>query len=353
MTEREIQRLIVSLTAGPEHERLYAALIRRAGVAISPAESWALWYVAAYGPIDSPRLTARLNLDAGRAGDLIEALGRRGYVHADAQGATDLTPDGRHAIVALVTAGQEEIALLIRGREPADATKRARILARLTEAALASMPDDGGNRSDLPPELAASGVIAVLRARRPEFLPVLAGYLWDAGVGTIEIPAATEDFELAISALAETPSTVGAGDVVDVAQAQIAVRAGARFVSSPFAAQDVLRFCVDSGVAAIPLASTPGEAEAVWAEGASAIKVLSPGLEQMARALPGVPLIAVGSVDEDSAAGFIRAGACAVMAEGWLLADAADGGSLDEFGRRARRLVTAVAASLTVEQRDG
>ena len=67
MTEREIQRLIVSLTAGPEHERLYAALIRRAGVAISPAESWALWYVAAYGPIDTPRLTARLNLDAGRA----------------------------------------------------------------------------------------------------------------------------------------------------------------------------------------------------------------------------------------------------------------------------------------------
>ena len=41
------------------------------------------------------------------------------------------------------------------------------------------------------------------------------------------------------------------------------------------------------------------------------------------------------------------------MAEGWLLADAADGGSLDEFGRRARRLVTAVATSLTVEQRDG
>jgi len=63
--------------------------------------------------------------------------------------------------------------------------------------------------------------------------------------------------------------------------------------------------------------------------------------------------IAVGSVDEDSAARFIRSGACAVMAEGWLLADAPDGGSLDEFGQRARRLVTAVAASLTAEQRDG
>src|SRR4051794_40829757 len=113
MTEGEIQRLIVSLTAGPEHERLYAALIRRAGVAISPAESWALWHVAAYGPIDTARLTARLNLDAGRARDLIEALGRRGYVHAGAKDATELTPEGRHAIVALVTAGHEEIALLI------------------------------------------------------------------------------------------------------------------------------------------------------------------------------------------------------------------------------------------------
>jgi 2-dehydro-3-deoxyphosphogluconate aldolase / (4S)-4-hydroxy-2-oxoglutarate aldolase len=210
---------------------------------------------------------------------------------------------------------------------------------------LASMPDDSGKRSDLPPELAASGVMAVLRVHRPEFLPVLAGYLWDAGVGTIEIPAATEDFELAISVLGETAATVGAGDVVDVGQTQIAVRAGARFVSSPFAARDVLRLCVDSGVAAIPFASTPGEVEAVWADEAAAVKVLSPGLERVAHAFPGVPLIAVGSVDEHSAAGYIRAGACAVAADGWLLADAADGGSLEEFGRRARQLVTAVAAS--------
>jgi hypothetical protein len=95
-------------------------------------------------PRSIPRLAARLNLDAGRADDLFDPLRQLGYVHDDAQGAMDLTPDGRHAIVALVKARQEEIALLIRGREPTDQTERAQLLARLTKTALAAMLDDAG-----------------------------------------------------------------------------------------------------------------------------------------------------------------------------------------------------------------
>ena len=117
-------------------------------MAISPAESWALWHVAAHSPTDPARLAARLNLDAGCARDLFLALRRRGYVHDDAHGAMDLTPDGRHAIVALVKAGQEEIALVIRGHEPAEDTERARLLARLTKAALAAMPTATGGRQE-------------------------------------------------------------------------------------------------------------------------------------------------------------------------------------------------------------
>ena len=65
-------------------------------------------------------------------------------------------------------------------------------------------------RAELPFELTASGVIATVYARRPEFLPVLAAYLWDAGVGTVELSVTMDDCRPAISALRGTPSTVGA-----------------------------------------------------------------------------------------------------------------------------------------------
>ncbi len=37
--------------------------------------------------------------------------------------------------------------------------------------------------------------MAVLPADRPEFWPVLAGVLWDAGIGTIAVPIGAVDVE--------------------------------------------------------------------------------------------------------------------------------------------------------------
>jgi 2-dehydro-3-deoxyphosphogluconate aldolase/(4S)-4-hydroxy-2-oxoglutarate aldolase len=206
---------------------------------------------------------------------------------------------------------------------------------------------ESGVRPELPFEVSASGIIAVLRVRRPEFLPVLAGYLWDAGIGGIELSVTMEDSVLAVTALSETPSTVGAGDVVDVTQAKAVIEAGARFVSSPVTAGAVVGYCTKRGVAVISAAGTRNEVEAAWRAGASAVK-LDCGVTRMrlvACASPRIRLVATGGIDDRTAAKYIRAGACAVAAEDWLLADAADGGSLDQFQRRATRLVAAVAAA--------
>jgi hypothetical protein len=58
----------------------------------------------------------------------------------DGGGTLDLTPAERHAIVALITAGQEEIGLLLGPHEPADDEQRARMLGRLTRAASRRCP---------------------------------------------------------------------------------------------------------------------------------------------------------------------------------------------------------------------
>ena len=57
------------MAAGPEHERIYANLIGRSGVAISAGESWVLWHVGALGPITAQGLAAELHVAGlGRSG---------------------------------------------------------------------------------------------------------------------------------------------------------------------------------------------------------------------------------------------------------------------------------------------
>jgi DNA-binding MarR family transcriptional regulator len=128
------------LGTGAEHERLYRELIRRAGVAISSAESWVLWHVAARGPISAGALAARLELDPTVLSQPFEALRRRRYLETDPHGLPDLTAKGRHALVALIRAGQDEVSRLIGGREPAGRQGRTRAMHRLTRAALTTMP---------------------------------------------------------------------------------------------------------------------------------------------------------------------------------------------------------------------
>jgi 2-dehydro-3-deoxyphosphogluconate aldolase/(4S)-4-hydroxy-2-oxoglutarate aldolase len=206
-------------------------------------------------------------------------------------------------------------------------------------------------RAGLPFELGASGVIAVVRTRPIEFLPVLAGYLWDAGLGTIEIPISTPDACLAIRVLSETPATVGAGDVAEIAQVKAVIAAGAQFVSCPLAASGVIRCFAERGVAGIPLAGTPGDVGAAWHEGAAAVKVDHSVLVQRSwarrimSALPDLPLIATGAIDDRIAGDCIRAGARAVTVGDWLVDDAAKGGDLGALNERAGRLVAAVATA--------
>jgi DNA-binding IclR family transcriptional regulator len=66
---------------------------------MSPAERWALWHLAARGPITAEALARRLGADPAGLSVLFEALGRHGYVEPDPQGVPDLSAKGRRALV--------------------------------------------------------------------------------------------------------------------------------------------------------------------------------------------------------------------------------------------------------------
>ncbi len=90
----------------------------------------------------------------------------------------------------------------------------------------------------------------------------------------------------------------------------------ARFLTTDGLVLDVVDFAVKEGVVVFPGALTAGEILAAWKAGSDFVKVVpcsAVGGEKYIKALkdpfPQIPLIAAGGVNQQTAAGFILAGA--------------------------------------------
>ena len=134
---------------------------------------------------------------------------------------------------------------------------------------------------------------------------------------TMTIPGAVNVIKQLVQRLPEM--IVGAGTVLDAETARRCVDAGARFLTSPGLVPDVVAYALKTNVLAIPGALTPTEVIAAWRAGGDFVKIFPAapmGGEQYLRSLkvplPQVPLIAAGGVNQQTAVGFIRAGASAL-----------------------------------------
>lgn len=112
---------------------------------------------------------------------------------------------------------------------------------------------------------------------------------------------------------------VGAGTILDTEMAGKCLAAGASFLTSPALDLDIVKFALRENVAVIPGAMTPTEVVMAWKAGADFVKVFpceQVGGEKYIRALnaalPQIPMIAAGGVNQQTAAGFIMAGASAI-----------------------------------------
>jgi len=165
------------------------------------------------------------------------------------------------------------------------------------------------------------GVVAVVRAPRGEMLVDVAQALLSGGVDTIEItftvPRAHRVLEQVADRLGDKIA-LGAGTVLDPETARTALLAGAEFIVAPTVNLDVIRLCRRYDKAALPGALTPTEVLTAWEAGADIVKVFpsdltGPGyLKALAGPLPQVRLMPTGGVDLNTAADFLRAGACAL-----------------------------------------
>lgn len=112
---------------------------------------------------------------------------------------------------------------------------------------------------------------------------------------------------------------VGAGTVLDTETARRCIDAGASFLTAPGFDQAIVEFAVKEDIAVLPGALTPTEVVTAWKAGSDFVKVFPCAqvggekyIKALTTALPQIPMIAAGGVNQQNAAGFILAGAAAL-----------------------------------------
>jgi 2-dehydro-3-deoxyphosphogluconate aldolase / (4S)-4-hydroxy-2-oxoglutarate aldolase len=173
-----------------------------------------------------------------------------------------------------------------------------------------------------------SGVVAVIRAPSGEMLLEVAKALLAGGVEAIEVtftvPGAAKVIEQVANELGNK-ILLGAGTVLDSETARTALLAGAEFIVAPTVNLEVIRLCRRYDKAVIPGALTPTEVLTAWEAGADVVKVFpseltGPGyVKALHGPLPQVRLMPTGGVTLQTAADFLKGGACALGIGGALV----------------------------------
>lgn len=196
------------------------------------------------------------------------------------------------------------------------------------------------------------GVVAIIRAPSGEMLADAAAALAAGGVEAVEVtftvPRALKVLEQVADRLGDRV-VLGAGTVLDPETARAAILAGAEFIVAPNVNPRVIRLCRRYDKLAMPGAFTPTEIVSAWEAGADIVKVfpsdyVGPAyLKTISGPLPQVRLMPTGGVNLQTAADFLRAGACALGIGGALIESKAlaarDWGRIESLARQYVEIV--------------
>jgi 2-dehydro-3-deoxyphosphogluconate aldolase/(4S)-4-hydroxy-2-oxoglutarate aldolase len=172
------------------------------------------------------------------------------------------------------------------------------------------------------------GIVAVVRSPDSQQLVEVARALADGGVSVVEItmsvPNALDVLRQVRQALGNR-LLLGAGTILDAETARAVLLAGAEYIVAPTLNLDVIKLCKRYGKIVMPGAFTPTEILTAWEAGADIVKVfpaevVGPAYFKAVRApLPQVRMMPTGGVNLETAADFLKAGACALGIGGQLV----------------------------------
>ncbi|MFE5318999.1 bifunctional 4-hydroxy-2-oxoglutarate aldolase/2-dehydro-3-deoxy-phosphogluconate aldolase [Paenibacillus sp. NPDC056579] len=192
-------------------------------------------------------------------------------------------------------------------------------------------------------------IIAIVRGVEEQHIEGVAQALLDGGVRVMEVTLNTPGAAKMIARLQEQfgeQMYIGAGTVLDLEDAKLAIDAGASYLVTPNMEEEVIRYAAAQGTPVFPGAMTPTEVVKAWKAGATAVKIF-PGaslgisyLKELQGPLSHIPMVAVGGVNEENIAQFLQIGCYAVGIGGSLvnLKEIANG-NWDWIRDKAARLI--------------
>jgi 2-dehydro-3-deoxyphosphogluconate aldolase/(4S)-4-hydroxy-2-oxoglutarate aldolase len=196
------------------------------------------------------------------------------------------------------------------------------------------------------------GFVAILRGNYTGWFTRIAQALIDAGATAMEV---TFNSANAAEGIREVRAQfgeaimMGAGTVLNVKTAEIALSAGAQFIVAPNTNPDVVRYCAERDVCVVPGAYTATEVMTAVDLGATLVKLFPAELgyfKNLRGPLNQVPFVPTGGVELNNAADFIKLGAVAVGMGSAIIGEyIKQGDGLQTMQQRASTLVQAIRAA--------
>lgn len=165
------------------------------------------------------------------------------------------------------------------------------------------------------------GVVPAVRLSSAEEAHFAAEAVASGGIPIVEITLTVAGAVELISHLARyhPKMLVGAGTVLNNETAAKCIDAGAGFLTSPGLNPKLIEFAAKKDIAVLPGALTPTEVIEAWEAGSDFVKVFPCAevggeryIKALKVALPQIPLIAAGGVNQQTAGNYILAGATAI-----------------------------------------
>ena len=194
---------------------------------------------------------------------------------------------------------------------------------------------------------------AVLRTNDKEFAPKAMEAAIAGGFKIVEFTLTTPGcLDLVRDFSAREGILVGCGTVMNVAECEAAMAAGAQFIVSPVLIPEVVEWCVARNIVCVPGCQTPTEMQKAYDMGA-AVQKLFPGVaggastvKAIAAALPHLTINPTSGVELENCADYLRAGASSLGFVASLFQPALMGSrDYDGLVERAKQIVAAVKSA--------
>ena len=172
-----------------------------------------------------------------------------------------------------------------------------------------------------------AGIVPVVVLNNVEDAVPLAGALLRGGIRFMEITFRTECAAECISVISkDVPEViVGAGTVLNVEQAKLAVKSGAKFIVSPGIDEETVRWALDNGIPVIPGAVTPTEIMKAISLGLKVVKFFPAdvyggikAVKSLSAPFGQVKFLPTGGVSADNLKEFIANGSVCAVGGSWV-----------------------------------